>query len=120
MSVNFSPVQRIKEDGAAKQVESGEEVVTIGGLKKKNDDLKRQLADALSKLRLLEDRMECYEKAEGEANALKTRIEQLEAELAVSKVELRIRQDDVDEENDKLAKQLDSLKVCTIISLLRF
>ena len=67
--------------------------------------------DALDKLRLLEDKIEVYEKGDGEVDALKMRIEQLEAELEVSKVELRIRQEDVDKENDKLAKQLDSLKV---------
>jgi len=115
MSVNFSPVQRLG-DGGTRQDKSDDEVVTIGGLKKKNDELKTELVDALDKLRLLEDKIEFYEKGDGEVDALKMRIEQLEAELEVSKVELRIRQEDVDKENDKLAKQLDSLKLASDIA----
>ena len=109
ISVNTTPVLVLKK--GVQDDNGGEELPIVEALRKKNAELEMQLSNALETSWILQGRVETYENGgEGEI-VLKTRIEQLEAELEVTKVELRIRQEDVDEENDKLAKQLDSLKV---------
>ena len=106
MSVVLSPVRRMIGENNMEEAE-----ITVEGLQKKNEQLEQQLREALDKSKATEDSIVVKCNHEDVDSVLKTRVEQLEAELEVTKVELRLRQEDVNEENDKLAEQLDSLRV---------
>ena len=70
-------------------------------------ELELQLADATEKLMEKEDTtvVQCAREAE-----MKLRIEQLEVEMETLKIELKLREEER-EESEKLAEQLDTLKV---------
>jgi len=98
LSVALSPVRLVPE-------------VTIESLKKKNEELVEQLKDALEKLAASADSVVVKCNHEDIDIELVAKVEQLEGELEMAKVELRLRQEDVNEENDKLTEQLDSLRL---------
>jgi len=106
MSVVLSPVRRMRDESNMEEAE-----ITVEGLQKKNEELEKQLREALDKFKASEDSIVVKCNHEDVDSVLKTRVEQLEAELEVTKVELRLRQEDVNEENDKMAEQLDSLRL---------
>ena len=85
--------------------------MTMESLKRNNQTLEGQLKDALEKLAASADSVVVKCNHEDVDNQLAVKVEQLEAELKMAKVELRLRQEDVNEEQDKLAVQLDSLRV---------
>eukprot|EP00092_Neocalanus_flemingeri_P030806 GFUD01033459.1.p1 GENE.GFUD01033459.1~~GFUD01033459.1.p1 ORF type:complete len:1179 (+),score=455.09 GFUD01033459.1:297-3539(+) len=80
------------------------------GLKKKNEELEAQLLDALEKLSVSVDSVVVKCNHEDSDIELKARVEQLEAELEVTKDELRMRQVDVNEEKDLMTQQMDTLR----------
>ena len=84
-----------------------EEETEVKSLKTRISELELQLKDATEKLMEKEDNTVAQGAKEEE---MKQRIEQLEAEMETLKTELKLREEER-EESEKLAEQLDTLKV---------
>ena len=120
VSISQSPILK-PEDLVESEVNEPHEVSeeVVDRLRARVAELEEQLNDAMDKLVMSEPRVDHPEDGGAEAR-LKTRVEQLETELETCRAELRLRDQDV-EKAEKLAEELDSLKVCwTNISFLTF
>ena len=113
VSVNQSPLLK-KEDLGGPSESTPDKEDESEGLKERIQELEHQLNDAMDKLLLSQDSVVVRCEHETVEEELRTRVEQLEAELETHKVELRLRDEDR-KESEMLAEQLDSLKVCQII-----
>ena len=120
VSISQSPMLK-PEDLVESEVNEPPEVSeeVVDRLRARVAELEEQLNDAMDKLVMSEPMVDHPEDGGAEAR-LKTRVEQLETELETCRAELRLRDQDV-EKAEKLAEELDSLKVCwTNISFLTF
>merc|ERR550519_3169997 len=102
LSVVLSPVVRSKKIVQTEKKSRDE-------LEKRNLDLEQKLKETLEKLRSAESKKLVICDHEDMNAELTARIEQLEIELNVAKVELRIREDE--EKKEKLTDQLDNLRL---------
>ena len=73
-------------------------------------ELEQQLNDAMDKLLVSEDSVVVHNGDKETETELRTKLEQLEAELETCKAELRLKDEDL-EKSEKLAEELESLKV---------
>ena len=87
--------------------EEEETVAVVESLRARISELELQLEDATEKLMEKEDTkvVQCAREEE-----MKLRLEQLEAEMETLRTELKLREEER-EESEKLAEQLDTLKV---------
>ena len=109
VTVNQSP--HLKKDevaGLGNDSDNSEE--TVETLKAKIADLEHQLNDAMDKLLMTEDSVVVKFNHETVEEELKTKVDQLETELETLKDELKLRDEDR-EQAEKLAQELDNLKV---------
>ena len=113
VSVNQSPLLK-KEDIGGQSESTPDKEDESEGLKERIQELEHQLNDAMDKLLLSQDSVVVRCEHETVEEELRTRVEQLEAELETHKVELRLRDEDR-KESEMLAEQLDSLKVSLLI-----
>ena len=100
-----SPSPKLKLRKSPKEEE--ETVAVVESLRARISELELQLEDATEKLMEKEDTkvVQCAKEEE-----MKLRMEQLEAEMETLRSELKLREEER-EESEKLAEQLDTLKV---------
>ena len=109
VTVNQSPMLKPEDFAEDKSSESQEEEMTR--LKARVTELEQQLNDAMDKLLMSEDSVVVHSGDKETETELRNKVEQLETELETCKVELRLRDEDL-EKSEKLAEELDTLKVC--------
>ena len=90
--------------------DSGEKDDENAKLQARISELEHQLRDAMYKLVMSEDSVVVKLGHEGVEDQLRSKVEQLEAELETCRVELRLKDEDR-EKSERLAEQLDNLKV---------
>ena len=117
MTINQSPRLKAEDIGGDQSPESQEEEMTR--LRARVVELEQQLDDAMEKLLMSEDSVVVHNGDKEAEAALRTKLEQLEAELETCKAELRLRDEDL-ERSEKLAEELDTLKVCPALCLKLF
>ena len=108
VTVSQSPRLKPEDLEDDKGQESQEEEITR--LRSKVNELEQQLNDAMEKLLVSEDSVVVHSGDKETETEHRTKLEQLEAELETCKAELRLRDEDL-EKSEKLAEELDSLKV---------
>ena len=109
VTINQSPRLKPEDIADDQSPESLEEEMIR--LRARVVELEQQLNDAMEKLLMSEDSVVVHSGDKETETALRTSLEQLEAELETCKVELRLRDEDL-ERSEKLAEELDTLKVC--------
>ena len=109
VTINQSPRLKPEDIADDQSPESQEEEMVR--LRARVVELEQQLNDAMEKLLMSEDSVVVHSGDKETETALRTSLEQLEAELETCKVELRLRDEDL-ERSEKLAEELDTLKVC--------
>ena len=87
---------------------------SVEALKTRIVDLEHQLNDAMDKLLMTEDSVVVKFNHETIEEELKTKVDQLETELETLKDELKLRDEDR-EQAEKLAQELDNLKVSIVL-----
>ena len=90
--------------------DSGDKDDENAKLQARISELEHQLRDAMDKLVMSEDSVVVKLGHEGVEDQLRSKVEQLEAELETCRVELRLKDEDR-EKSERLAEQLDNLKV---------
>ena len=108
-SPSQSPALRLRKSPKEEEEKEKEEetVAVVESLRARISELELQLEDATEKLMEKEDTkvVQCAREEE-----MKLRLEQLEAEMETLRTELKLREEER-EESEKLAEQLDTLKV---------
>ena len=108
VTVSQSPRLNPQDLKDEKDPESAEQ--EAARLRERVAELEQQLNDAMDKLLVSEDSVVVHNGDKETETELRTKLEQLEAELETCKAELRLRDEDL-ENSEKLAEELDSLKV---------
>jgi len=109
VTINQSPHLK-KEDVETMNNDSGDKDDENAKLQARISELENQLRDAMDKLVMSEDSVVVKLGHEGVEDQLRSKVEQLEAELETCRVELRLKDEDR-EKSERLAEQLDNLKI---------
>ena len=110
VTVNQSPHLKKDDIAAGLGDEDDKPEESVETLKTRIVELEQQLNDAMDKLLMTEDSVVVKFNHETVEDELKSKVDQLETELETLKDELRLRDEDR-EQSERLAQQLDSLKV---------